>query len=111
VLGPPPYHPTQISIPIIHHITFPDGTIRDDIVLQSGESEGGLVSCRLPHVLLGCHWHVLPGSFVGFGDRVKRCQRSQSRRCAGMPWLPVAGLQFSVVLSGNPLALALALSL
>ncbi|KAL4857829.1 4-hydroxy-3-methylbut-2-en-1-yl diphosphate synthase (ferredoxin) [Chlorella vulgaris] len=27
----------EISLPIIHHITFPDGSSRDDIVLQAGE--------------------------------------------------------------------------
>ncbi|KAL4448645.1 hypothetical protein ABPG75_005864 [Micractinium tetrahymenae] len=33
----------QIDLPVIHHITFADGTCRDDIVLQSGSMVGGLM--------------------------------------------------------------------
>ncbi|KAI3426108.1 hypothetical protein D9Q98_008487 [Chlorella vulgaris] len=33
----------EISLPIIHHITFPDGSSRDDIVLQAGSMVGALM--------------------------------------------------------------------
>ncbi len=33
----PPPAPPQVDVPVIHHITFADGTVRDDLVLQSGE--------------------------------------------------------------------------
>jgi (E)-4-hydroxy-3-methylbut-2-enyl-diphosphate synthase len=33
----------KVDVPVIHHITFADGTVRDDLVLQSGSKVGALM--------------------------------------------------------------------
>ena len=41
-----------ISLPVIHHITFPDGSSRDDLVLQSG-APARLTACEAPDAFGG----------------------------------------------------------
>ena len=65
--SPPPPPPHQIDIPIIHHITFADGTPRDDIVLQAG-AWLGLQAGDADRVL-----RSLPG-----GQRFASCQHAHT---------------------------------
>ena len=54
-----PCCPLQISVPVIHHITFADGSAHDDIVLTSGKRcaalrcLGACLTC-LPAAGVGC---------------------------------------------------------
>jgi hypothetical protein len=74
--------PLQISVPVIHHITFADGSAHDDIVLTSGTRRAALPCLDACLTCLQRAWAVCSGVQGRLFPRLQllRCGCSPTQR-------------------------------